>query len=174
MLKIILFILIPFISFCQQDWKVFQDDSLNFSVNAPFVFDKKVNTAMTDFGLQEIISYGIKAPKGHSNYVYQIMVIPYPDSTFHQDSSEFKSLVLQEFIAASHDVENVEKIYQTTTNVNGDEYQQWVIHHGDQFSIKSRATIKNDALYVIQVITEFDQSVNTKINKFLDSFKFLD
>lgn len=174
MQKILLFLLIPFLSFAQQEWKEFHDDSLRFSVKSPFAFDKKVNTAMTDFGLQEVISYGIKAPEGHSNYLYQIMIIPYPDSVFHEGNSEFQNTVVQEFINASHDFENVEKIYQTSTKVNGDTFQQWVIHHGEEFSIKSRATIKNDALYVVQVITEFDQSVNTNINKFLNSFNFLE
>ena len=164
----------PFVSFSQQPWEVLQDDSLGFSIKAPFEFDKKVNEAMTEFGLQEIISYGIKAPDNHSNYLYQIMVIPYPDSTFHPDSTAFKNLVIQEFIDASHDTETAEKIYQTNTLIDGQEYEQWVIHHGNEYSIKSRATIKNNALFVIQVITDYDKSVNVFIDKYLDSFKFIE
>lgn len=174
MQKILFFILLPILAFSQPSWEDFQVDSLNFTVKTPFPLDHKVNEAMTDFGLQKIISFGVRAPETHDNYLYQIMVIPYPDSTFHQDSTAFKNMVIQEFVNASHDNEIAEKIYQTSTSKRGQSFEQWVIHHGKEFSIKSRATINDNSLYVIQVITPFDKSVNTKIDKFLNSFTFLD
>jgi hypothetical protein len=135
-----------------------------------FVFG---NSAMTDFGNLQVVSFGIQAPKRDENFLYQIIVIPYPENTFPIDSAELKSIVVQEFIDASHLNDNSEKIYQTEIQQSGMNFEQWVIHFGKEYAIKSRATLKDDRLYVVQVMTEFDNSVNTDIDKFLDSFQFL-
>ncbi len=169
---VLLFIFLPFLSF-SQNWDLFQVDSLGFSVKSPYKLVKKTNTAMTDFGNIDVISYGIQAPETDQNFLYQIMIVPYPENTFHPDSTELKQVVVQEFINASYFHEDATMIYQTTTKQSGQDFEQWVIHHKSEYSIKSKATLKDNKLYVIQVITPYAKSVNTDIDKFLDSFQFL-
>ncbi len=169
---VFIFFALPLFCF-SQEWKSFTVDSLGFTVETPYPLVNKNNEAMTDIGLQRIISYGILAPEKHHNYLYQILVIPYPENTFHSDSIALQKEVLQGFIDASHVENAAEKIYQTSFIHNGEDFEQWVIHIGEDYSIKSRAIIKSDRLYMIQVMTEFEHSVNTDIDKFLNSFVFL-
>lgn len=168
-----LFLCLPFLAL-SQNWQEFQSDSMNFKVHSPYPLVHKSNQAMTDFGTLTVESFGIQAPKRDKNYLYQIIIVPYPKGTLPTDSLDLQKDVIQGFIDASHVEDPADKIYQTSITNNGQSYEQWVIHHAEEYSIKSKATIRDDKLYVIQVMTLFANSVNTDIDKFLDSFRFLE
>ncbi len=172
--KFLLFLTIAFLgshSTVQgQEWIKMYHDSLQFSIKSPEALIEKENEAMTEVGNLTINSFGLLPKEGH-NLLYQVMVMNYPYGALPLDSVELRTVMLYELVEQSASANEAEVVYKQEVEYFGLQGMQWRVHSGADISIKSRAFIYNDRIYIVQVMSKRTQSLNKDIDRFLDSFK---
>ena len=137
---------------------------------APELLIKKKKEAMTDVGNLNVVSFGLTPKSENPNRIYQLIIIDYPEGTFHPDSIDLKEETIDQFIFQSAQEEHSELIYEEEIFTNGMQMRQWRIHNNEELSIKSRLAITGDRVYILQVMSDITKSLNEDIDKFLDSF----
>ena len=153
-----------------QDWVQMFHDSLRFSVISPEALIEKENEAMTEVGNMTVNSFGLLPEEG-DNLIYQIIVLNYPYGSLPQDSVELRTVMLNELVQQSAAANEAEVIYQQEIQNFGLTGLQWRVHSGEDISIKSRAYIFDNRIYIAQVMSKRKKSLNSDVDKFLNGFK---
>ncbi len=161
----------PFVSY-SQNWRVNTFDSLQFVVSSPEPLIKKTKESLTEVGKQVVHSFGLK-PKNKENLIYQVIVLQYPVGSFPKDSIDLKNSVLSSLIEDTVIDENSDLIYSESTGQQGIKGMQWRIHNRNQIVIRSKAFVFKDRVYIVQVMSEMQKSLNKDVDKFMDSFQFM-
>ena len=162
-----------FTSVSGQEWIEFRNDSIGFKIDSPMPLAFNKTSAMTDMGNLNVNAFGYVPTDSKENLVYQVIIIEYPEDSFPEDSLTFKADILKSLVNQSTEEPGSELVYKEETYSYGEDIIQWRIHSNNKISIKSRAFIKGDRVIIIQVMTKIDKSLNTDIDKFMDSFRLL-
>jgi hypothetical protein len=152
-----------------QEWIVLKNDSLHFSIESPGYLVAKENVAMTEVGNLKIKSFGL-LPKQGDNLLYQLIIMNYPAGTLSQDSVELHQVMLNELVVQSASANEAIVIYKEEVFLSSLVGIQWRVHSGQEIVIKSRAFIYDDKIYIVQVMSKTEKSLNSFVNQFLDSF----
>ena len=152
-----------------QEWISMKHDTLHFTVQSPQQLIPKTNTAMTEVGNLIVNSFGLIPEKGN-NLLFQVIVLNYPEGSFPQDSLDLRTVMLTELIQQSASANEAEVIYQQEIQSSGLIGVQWRVHSGTEISIKSRAFVYDDKIYIAQVMSKMSGSLNLDVDKFLNGF----
>lgn len=156
-----------------QEWEHVKYDTIGFSISSPDLLVQNEQEAITELGKMKVISFGL-SPKNDDNLLYQLIVISYPEGSIDEDSLDFKNALLLDLVDQSVSESNGELIYTEEIELQSRMGVQWRVHSESNLSIKSKALIDDNRVFIIQVMTRKEKSLNENINRFIDSFRFLE
>ncbi len=158
------------------NWEVFNSVEGNFSILAPANLEENIQVIPSDLGQIEYVTYSchFKDPS-FSNFAYVISYATYPDGMIPADSVHILDDFLNNSMEASAEslkgqIVYVESASQQSVNglIGRIEYDE------GQAVMKTKVFFKDNRYYSLQVFSAAAKSLNNDIDKFLESFKFLD
>ena len=169
---ILVFLLWHSFLFGQQVYKTFVPPGQSFSVDVPGVMKNGEKKVLTDLGEFRPVSWIYEGKGEDPNHLYLVSYVDYPQGTFHPDSTA----MIQEFFQASIDTHvrdlGGDLSYQSESPYNtsaGVMYR--ATYNQNKHVVKSRILLIGDRFYAIQVYTTSEKSLNSGMNKFLESFR---
>jgi hypothetical protein len=174
-LRIYLILLLLFLICCEdiysQTWTKFISEDNDFSVSLLGLPELKTKQLHTEIGILMSKSYNFKQDMKANNFLYSVNSVKYPPSTFHMDSLEYNEAMLTSMVEALSENLKCKIVYANTAIKNN--HQALIYRLTDDVSgqvVKGFAVLKGDMIYTVHVFTMLDKSLNTDMDKFLDSF----
>lgn len=154
-------------------WREFKSLEGKFRVLTPTgEMSEKVTKMKTALGELDYHQYIYKPEdKNTENVFYLISYCDYPKGTFPSDSTELIQDFLQTTVESSAESVKGNVPYQSDIQQSGHKGKVWrVQYNNDNVHVKNKCFIAADRFYLLQVMTLKQHSLNTSIDKFLDSF----
>ena len=162
-------------SFSYTNWEVFKSFKGKFKILTPGVMVEKVNTIETEIGDLNYITFLHQSKeKDSDNLVYMVSYCDYPENSIHSDSTELVQEFFQTTIATA--VESVKGELRYSSEIEMGDYpgMLWRVDYNEgRALIKTKSFLVGRRYYSVQAITLKEKSLNTTIDKFLDSFGLL-
>jgi len=159
----------------QDEWIKFDTDlGQSFTVDAPgelFLKTKEISTAL---GVLESYTYAYQEEeKDVPNYLYVINIIDYPEETFPDDSLVLIADFLDQSLLSINDGVGGTLVYDSPINdkKNGVGRIFRIKYNEDYAILKGKLFLKGDKFISLQVFTTKEKSLNSEMDKFLNSFK---
>jgi hypothetical protein len=158
--------------FSQQIWQKFIPPGQSFEVLSPGEMKNGEKSILTDIGSLQPVTWLHEGKAGDPNYLYLISYIDYAEGTFHQDSTDMIKALLDVSIETQVKTLSGDLVYQSEAPFG--------LHPGVVFRasynnnkavVKGKMILIRDRLYVLQVYTLSEKSLNPDMDIFLDSFK---
>jgi hypothetical protein len=159
----------------QDKWITFHPIENDFEIEFPDIPETKEKDLHTEIGVLKTVSYNVKQDKKSDNFLYSVNLVVYPDLTFHEDSTEYNKLVLQNSVEELSRLLKCEIVYSTESTVS--DLPSISFRLMDEMSgqvVKGCAVRNHNTVYTATVFTMKDRSLNADIDRFLNSFLLLD
>lgn len=155
------------------DWKLFESDKGRFSILVPGLMSEKKNEVETEIGtLTYHIYFHKPEAENADNFLYMVSYCDYPEGSVHSDSTELLADFFEATVESSVFSVNGDLFYSTDMDYKGYPGKLWRVNYGDNTAaIKTKAFMIENRYYAVQAITLRDKSLNSAIDKFLDSFQ---
>jgi hypothetical protein len=174
-MKKILFVAIglTLLSFTIATWTEYKNLEGRFRVLIPTdQMTENLKKVKTDVGELTFHQYIYKPEdKKDDNVFYLVNYCDYPKGSFPKDSVEMVQAFLNETVESS-----AKTVYGKVAYVNDIELQThkgkiWrVQYNNNNAQIKNKCFLVGDRFYLLQVMTLKEKSLNTSVDKFLESF----
>ena len=159
----------------QQSWISFSPVKGGFSVEVPDSMQYSSQELKVPIGTILYHTYFFKDDREADNNLYQVQYFDYPEGTVNSDSTELVDLVLSENIRSAENSVKGELLYQHKETLSGYPGVLFKISFEDgDAAIKSKMFIRESRFYSISVAGARDKSLNQAVERFLDSFIFVD
>lgn len=155
-------------------WKEFSSFEGKFKVMTPTgAMTEKVSKMKTEMGELDYHQFIYKPEeKDAENVFYLVNYCEYPKGTFPSDSTDLINEFLNTTIDASAASVKGKISYQSDINQSLFKGKVWRVQYNeDKVQVKNKCFIARDRFYLLQVMTLKQHSLNTSIDKFLDSFQ---
>jgi hypothetical protein len=158
-----------------KQWIKFKPIENDFEVELPDIPETRDKDLHTDLGVLKTISYNVKKDKKSNNFLYSLNLVIYPDDTFHEDSLEYNNLVMQNTIEEMSRLLKCPIVYMAQTQVNQKHAFTYRLMDEKSGQVVKGIVVRNfDVIYSLGVFTLKDRSLNSEIDRFIDSFKLID
>ena len=172
-MKIFVAILIQFfiisISF-GQDWKEYRSNYAEFSVMVPAPMEMKEQMVETDLGKIEVLNFHCKVEEENpENHLYMLTTYVFPDSTIQwSDSITMDSLYNADIERSLLDLGGT-LLYDENVRESGHAAKLWKVDY-DNGIAKFKSFYIEDRYYLLQVYSTKEKSLNTSVNRYMQSF----
>lgn len=159
----------------EPNWDWYTSEQGMFKVLTPGDFTKKVEQTKTPIGelAYHIYSYQPKEENA-DNFLYMISYCDYPEGSVHSDSTELLKDFFDATVESSVSSVRGELFYAADTKIGEYPGKIWRINYGnDKAAIKTKAFVVGNRYYAIQTVTYRHKSLNSSIEKFMDSFEII-
>ncbi len=156
----------------QQNWQKFTPSGQTFEIMSPGEMKNGEKNILTDIGSLQPVTWLHQGADGDPNYLYLVSYIDYPDGTFHEDSIEMIKELMDVSIDTQVKTLSGELVYQS--DVPFGMYPGVVFrasYNKNSAVVKGRIILIRNRLYILQVYTLSEKSLNPEMDKFLNSFK---
>ena len=167
-------LLILSISLFQGTWINFEPPNMGVRVYVPAEMDSKAIEIETDLGIVNLYSYSHQQVEDPGN-IFMLNLNLYEEGTFHPDStslnSEFLETTLEELLTNLKG----ELDYSEPFKIQKHLALKYRMKYNQNGTIaKGKMVLKNDILYIVQVFTSSEKSLNEDMELYLNSFKMLE
>ena len=175
-MKFIVAILIQFflitISF-GQDWKEYRSNYAEFSVMVPGPMEMKEQMVETELGKIEVLNFHCKMEEENpENHLYMMTTYLFPDSSIQlTDAQTLDSLFNADIQRSLFDLGGT-LLYDESVRESGHPAKLWKVDY-DRGVAKFKCFFINDRYYLLQVYSTKEKSLNTSINRYMQSFRSL-
>ncbi len=168
------FIVLLYCGLLQMPWINFEPPEMGVRVYVPERMEAKVVELQTDLGTVELHNYSYQQKEDPGN-IFMLNLNVYEDATFHQDSS----ILQREFLVSTLNelVDNINGIvdYSEHYEIQDSPALKYRISYNQNGTIaKGKMVLKKDVLYLVQVFTSSEKSLNDDMELYLNSFKILE
>ncbi len=156
----------------QRIWQKFIPPGQSFEVMSPGEMKNGEKSILTDIGSLQPVTWLHQGNAEDSNYLYLISYIDYAEGTFHQDSTEMINSLLDVSVETQVKTLSGDLVYQSEAPFGlhpGVVFR--VSYNNNKAVVKGKMILIRDRLYILQVYTLSERSLNPDMDKFLDSFK---
>lgn len=170
---LLLFTLLSTFGYGQNEWKTFSPTDQPFEILVPGEMKSGEKKLLTDIGEVHPISWIYEGKNGKDpNYLYLVSYVDYPDGTFHPDSIDLVKELFK--ISMETHIKDLggELVYESESPYNN--FQGCIYrasYNKNKLVVKSRMILIKDRFYAIQVYTTSEKSLNSDMNRFLESFR---
>jgi hypothetical protein len=167
-----LFSIVSLVVNAQQDWHIYEANDIDFSVLLPEKPNVKVKELNTEIGKVITNNYSVSLDKKSNNFLYTINTVQFPKATFSKDSTSYNDEVMQSHLQELSTTLKCKLVYQNPVTISDE--NGYIFRLTDDRSgqvVKGCITLYNDKIYTITVFTLLDRSLNSDIDRFLNSFK---
>jgi len=173
---ILLFIFLSQIVTAQAGWEKYVSDmDASFSIEAPSKLISKFSNAETSLGEFPTMIYALEGNSDDLNKLYQINQIDYPEGSFPTDSTDLMKFYLSSAIDNTMYSLEGSLVYSNDLSHLGDAAKLFRISYNDGKAIvKGKCLIYRDTYYMLTVYSHKDDSLNSDMDYFLNSFELLD
>ena len=175
-MKITAAIIIQFclISICiGQEWKEFRSNYGDFSVMTPGPMSLKTFKTETELGEIEVLNFSYVDEEGISdNHLYMLTTYLLPEGTIESGGNEITDSLFQANIDRSIYDLSGKLLYAHDEMEQGRRTMTWKVIY-DRGVAKFKCFYMDDRYFLLQVYSEKDNSINTSINRYLQSFRYL-
>lgn len=139
---------------------------------SPGELDLEVNTIKTQVGPIQLYKYVYHEPDAAAPvFLYSISYYAYPEGLISSDSLEMTEQFFSETLAAISERIGGEVIYSEVATYKDYPARITRISYNDgAYSLKNKLILVDNKFYLLEVFSTLDQSVDYKVNKFIDSF----
>jgi len=155
-----------------EQWITYKDAvSEEFSVEVPISMEVKTKEMETSLGKLKSVAYTVEGTEDDANMLYLITKVAYPAGTFPADSIELAEEYLTEAVTTTAESVGGEVVYVSRSDRSGPiTYLFRLKYSGGQAVIKGKAIISGDSFYLLQVYCHTNDSLNSEMDDFLNSF----
>lgn len=158
--------------FSQQNWQKFSPSGQNFEILSPGEMKNGEKNILTDIGSIQPVTWLHQGTSGDPNYLYLVSYIDYAEGTFHQDSTEMIHELMDVSIETQVKTLSGDLVYKSDAPFGM--YPGVIFrasYNKNSAVVKGRIILIRNRLYILQVYTLSEKSLNPEMDKFLDSFK---
>ncbi len=158
------------------NWEWYTSEKGLFRVLTPGEIIEKVEISDTPIGE---LSYHIFVHQPENdldsdNFLYMISYCDYPEGTVHSDSTDLLNEFFDATVETSVSSVRGELFYASDIKIGDYPGKIWRVNYGNnKAAIKTKAYVVGNRYYAIQTVTFREKSLNSSIDKFLDSFKII-
>lgn len=156
----------------QQEWHTFKPNGERFEISVPGEMKNGEKKLLTDVGEVHPVTWLYEGKADDKNNLYMISYVDYPDSTFHLDSialiSDFLKVSMETHLAdlGGNLAYNSDAPYGLFPGII---YR--ASYNENKYVVKCRMLLIGNRFYALQVYTKSEKSLNSDMNRFLESFK---
>lgn len=158
--------------FSQKNWQKFSPPGQTFEVLSPGEMKNGEKNILTDIGSIQPVTWLHQGTAGDPNYLYLVSYIDYAEDTFHKDSTEMITELMDVSIETQVKTLSGDLVYKSDAPFG---IYPGVIfrasYNKNSAVVKGRIILIRNRLYILQVYTLSEKSLNPEMDKFLDSFK---
>lgn len=163
------------LSFVQgQEWEVYKNSEYKFSVAVPGKFLINQRDVLTDAGEIKVTSHAFKTNDGASNLLYQVLHYPIQSMPEGADSEDYYQEVFASIVEGAVENAQAELFYENYELTLVDPFVIWKMKTKNDIFIKSKAVLHNQRVYILQVMTRKNKSLNDDITTFIESLRFFE
>ncbi len=167
----LLLILLPFFG----KWTEFRSEAGKFQVLAPQELQHQVDTTETAIGDLIYHTYFLQQQEKQGNQIYMVTYCDYPEGSMHADSTELVEEFFDATIQSATESVEGELLYIHKDKLQGQEGKRWRIDYLEgKAVIRTRAFVVSNRYYSVQVVNPQFKNMNANVERFMDSFRFLE
>lgn len=159
----------------QDNWKRFHYPEHHFSILAADSLAYISQEAKVAIGDITYHSYSYENPADTANVLYQVEYFEYPEGAVHSDSLELVQLIYDENIKATVKRTFGKVLYDQEVTIQGRPGRLYKIAFKDELAtIKTKLLIVDNKYYAISVVGARSLSLNRNVDRFINSFDYVD
>lgn len=157
-----------------QDWKEYRSTAANFSVMVPGPMLLKEYKVDTGIGETEVWTYFYNAAEEDApeNYLYMVTTYSFPYLMQDSTDGEILDSIFTDNVNRSIKDLYAELLYAEDVTEFGVPAKLWKLSY-DKGIAKFKCFVLDDRFYLLQVYTTKENSLNTAVNRFMQSFRTL-
>ncbi|MGH2667497.1 hypothetical protein [Flavobacterium sp.] len=158
------------------NWYSFESKSFGFKIEFPQKPTLSSDNAQTELGVLKIktIVYDAEASKSQDdNLTYLVNYIEYPASKVNSNNKQQLQSIYENTIKTTVQNTSGKLIKTQVAFINGYEGRNIIVDMQDKVQLNMRVVLVNNKMYLMQVFTKSNKSLNESLKRFMKSFVLL-